>query len=119
MARRIREDLDGVVQAYEVGSDGKPIGGAYQLGAGQSVPDGVHIPAYLLEPEAGVEDGGERPGMFDPSAKNIAEVNQYLDGVSNAERSRVLAAEAEGHARKGILTDGPYSEFAPAPTKGK
>lgn len=119
MGRRIREDFDGVVQAYEFRKDGQRIGGVYTLAAGAHVPDEVQVPEHLLEPEDGIEVAGDRPGQFDPSTANMSEVNNYLDGVSDAERRRVLALEAgpDGEQRKGLLESGPYSEFAPAVKK--
>lgn len=41
--------------------------------------------------------------VFDPSAKTVAEVNAYLAKADPDERARVLAAERDGQARKGIL----------------
>ena len=119
MGRRIREDFDGVVQAYEFGKDGQRIGGAYTLPAGAHVPDEVDIAEHLLEPDGESGSTAESSIGFDPSTKNVNEVNAYLDGVSDAERRRVLALEAgaRGHKRKGLLEHGPYSEFAPAPKK--
>lgn len=40
---------------------------------------------------------------FNPSDANVAEVNDYLEGADEAERTRVLAAEAAGKARKSII----------------
>jgi hypothetical protein len=42
-------------------------------------------------------------GPFDPTAHNVDEVLQYLDGKSDAERDRVLEAERVGKARGSIL----------------
>lgn len=46
--------------------------------------------------------------VFDPAEHTVAEVAEYLAGLGDeddaeAERERVLAAEAEGKARKGVL----------------
>lgn len=54
-------------------------------------------------------DGGEQ---FDPAEATIAEVEDYLDGVDEAERDRVLAAEAAGKNRKGVLDLAKTSEGA-------
>jgi len=42
---------------------------------------------------------------FDPGKHNADEVLEYLKGADEEERARVLAAEAEGRKRKGILGD--------------
>jgi hypothetical protein len=48
--------------------------------------------------------------LYDPSApgQGIDEVNNYLANADAVEVARVLAAEAEGKARKGVL-EGPYA----------
>lgn len=62
-------------------------------------------------------DGGPGPGgqpetvvetptaveVFDPSGHTVEEVNTYLAGVDDTERERVLAAERDGQARKGVV----------------
>ena len=57
-------------------------------------------------------DGGSKPGgdLFDPSAEGngIDEVNNHLADSDEDEVARVLAAEAAGKKRKGIL-EGPYA----------
>jgi len=40
---------------------------------------------------------------FDPAEATIAEIEDYFDGADEAERDRVLAAEAAGKNRKGVL----------------
>jgi hypothetical protein len=40
---------------------------------------------------------------FDPSKASIDEVKEYLAGADDTERERVLAAEADGKKRKGVL----------------
>lgn len=50
-------------------------------------------------------DGDEDGKPFDPSEHNAPEVLEYLKTADEAERDRVLAAEAEGRNRKGILGD--------------
>lgn len=47
-------------------------------------------------------------GGFDPSAHTADEVNDHLAAADADERERVLAAEYEGQARKGIL-EGPHA----------
>lgn len=110
VARNIREDLTGVVQAYERDSEGKPIGSAYSLPAGADVPEGVEVPEYLLQPVDGPElADGEHLGGFNPQGANIGEVNAYLDTANPAEKARVLDLEVGGHNRKGIVLDGPHA----------
>ncbi|MEU8316699.1 MULTISPECIES: hypothetical protein [Actinomycetes] len=48
-------------------------------------------------------------GAFDPGIHPVREVLAYLADADEEERERVLAAEAAGQARKGILGDGPES----------
>lgn len=43
------------------------------------------------------------PGPFDPSGHTVREVNIYLESAGLEERARVLALEAAGKARAGIL----------------
>lgn len=50
---------------------------------------------HAAQVEAGV--------VFDPSAHSVDEVSAYLADADDAERERVLAAEAEGKARKTLL----------------
>lgn len=51
-----------------------------------------------------VPDPEEEPVTeFDPSAATVDEVKEYLDGVDETERQRVLDAETAGKGRKGIL----------------
>lgn len=45
----------------------------------------------------------EPAAEFDPSKATIDEVRDYVDNADDAERERVLAAEAEGKKRKGVL----------------
>jgi trigger factor len=57
---------------------------------------GYIVPTEILgEAEAGTE--------FDPSEATVEEVLEYLDGADAEETKRVLAAEAAGKARKGII----------------
>lgn len=56
----------------------------------------------------------EQDQQYDPAAYTVDEVNEYLKGADDAERARVLQAEADrgDDARKGIL-EGPQN-LAPA-----
>lgn len=49
--------------------------------------------------------GEESAAEFDPSSATVDEVNEYLEGADEAERDRVLAAEAAGKNRKGIVEE--------------
>lgn len=46
--------------------------------------------------------------VFDPSGHSVEEVNDHLEQADDGERARVLAAEADGKDRKGIV-DGPHA----------
>lgn len=43
--------------------------------------------------------------QYDPSNYDVAEVNKYLAEANDDEKARVLQAERDGKARKGILGD--------------
>lgn len=47
----------------------------------------------------------EPANEFDPSEATVEEVNTYLEGADDAERTRVLEAEAAGKNRKGIIEE--------------
>jgi hypothetical protein len=68
--------------------------------------------ATSLGPDA---DTGPEPGsdLFDPSADGVSvdDVNNHLANADDDEIQRVLAAESEGKARKGVL-EGPYAPEA-------
>lgn len=55
------------------------------------------------DPEVDADGNAEGGTEFDPSAASVAEVNDYLENADEAERTRVLTAEAAGKARKGII----------------
>lgn len=57
----------------------------------------------LTPPAQAARQDGDGGKPFDPSEHNGPEVIDYLKGADEAERERVLAAEAEGKNRKGIL----------------
>lgn len=60
--------------------------------------------ARTLTPPAPADGGGEEDGEpFDPGEHTAPEVIDYLNGADDEERARVLAAEAEGQKRKGVL----------------
>lgn len=51
--------------------------------------------------ESGEAESGDEP--YDPSEHNAPEVIEYLRGVGEQEAKRVLDAEEQGRARKGLL----------------
>lgn len=53
--------------------------------------------------EESEEQGEKHPEEFNPSEATVDEVRDYLENADEEERQRVLAAEAEGKKRKGIL----------------
>jgi hypothetical protein len=58
-------------------------------------------PAASTSPEKSSGGRGEKP--FDPGEHTAPQVLEYLKTVDEEERARVLAAEADGQKRKGIL----------------
>jgi len=54
---------------------------------------------------------------YNPDEHTVTEVNDYLKDADDTERERVLAAERDGQARKGILGDEPEPTAVTA-TKG-
>jgi len=54
------------------------------------------------------EPAPDPTGRFDPADHTVAQVNAYLASAGEDERARVLAAEAEGRNRRGIV-EGPHS----------
>lgn len=48
-------------------------------------------------------DEEESADQFDPFKANVEEVKAYLEGADEDERERVLAAEATGKKRSGVL----------------
>lgn len=81
-----------------------PVTAENQANADQGTPD----PADgEKSSEASTEgNSGEQTGeQFDPDAHTVKEVLDYLTSADETERERVLAAEAEGQARKTILPD--------------
>lgn len=80
-------------------------------GSVRTTSHGYIVPSELLGeygPETAVIAGEvieEDANRFDPNDASVSEVKEYLAGADEDERERVLAAEAEGKARKGILAD--------------
>lgn len=60
------------------------------------------------DPAAPVVEHDGTPGGFDPAGHTADEVNDYLAAADADERERVLAAEYDGKARKGVL-EGPHA----------
>jgi hypothetical protein len=60
----------------------------------------------LTPPAPGPTSGGDGE-PFDPGQHTAPEVIEYLKSADDEERARVLAAEADGQKRKGILGAGP------------
>lgn len=69
-----------------------------RLSAGGPGPEGQ--PDTARERLSGSAAG---PDAYDPADHTVAEVNSYLADVDESERERVLAAERDGQARKGVL----------------
>jgi hypothetical protein len=73
--------------------------------AGETPEDAI-VGGTVVDEEESTEDDStedESVDAFDPSAATVDEVRDYLDGADDTERERVLAAEAEGKARKSVL----------------
>lgn len=62
----------------------------------------VHADREDDSPEAPAQTQSDEPTGYDPSAHTVAEVNDYLADVSDAERNRVLSAERAGKNRASI-----------------
>lgn len=79
-------------------------------GVVRTTSKGYIVPASLLG-GTNADDKGEdtdpapESDEFDPSEHSVAEVEQYLESATEAERERVLAAEKDGKARKGLVGD--------------
>lgn len=67
----------------------------------------VELPDAVVQDSAWAESLWEVLGSgrkaFDPAEHTVAEVNAHLEKADADERARVLAAERDGQARKGIL----------------
>lgn len=67
-----------------------------------------------VAPDGGTDDQGDADtgadgDAYDPSSDDVDGVNNYLANADEDEVTRVLAAEAAGKNRKGIV-EGPYAE---------
>lgn len=55
------------------------------------------------EEQPAPESGPEAPVQFDPNEHTVAEIQEHLASADEAEKERVLAAEADGQARKTLV----------------
>ena len=78
---------------------------AYLFNDGVAEADSIPPLVQRYMERVGYEIEGENSEPFDPNKHAVDEVVAYLDSesTSDAEAERVLAAEAEGKARKGVL----------------
>lgn len=77
---------------------------------------GYIVPAELLDKEdvadeaddeSAEDEAGEESAEYDPAEHSVAEVKEYLESADEAERQRVLDAEAASEKpRKGLLKEG-------------
>jgi hypothetical protein len=75
-------------------------------GSVRTTYNGYIVPSSILDDadaEADATDADDKVETFDPSKATVDEVAEYLEGADETERERVLAAEAEGKKRKGVL----------------
>ncbi|MBM4497537.1 hypothetical protein MWT96_20785 [Prescottella equi] len=130
-SREVTEEQVGT-KVRDAAVDPRPEDFLAPVNAGKADPHGpkvvspeVHAtPEQVVRPgkvsgDAKVQDKAEsdhaaevlqgEPIAFDPTGHDVDEVNAYLDGADAAERERVLQAEADGKARKGILS-GPHAD---------
>lgn len=70
---------------------------------GYQVDDGNADDSDGGEQDAGDSDGTQDGEAFAPGEHTVDEVNDYLTRAADDERERVLAAEADGKARTGII----------------
>lgn len=70
----------------------------------QPVEEQQPDPAPEEEPEEEVTRLSIIADPFDPSEHTVLEVEEYLEGVDDQERARVIEVERIGRARKGILS---------------
>lgn len=107
----VRTTSDGYFVPKELGGDEGDENHVVEIGIG--VPEAAYQDTVIPEApaEAPAEDGGEdqeqrlETDAFDPGEHTVGEVKEYLDGADDAERERVLSAEAEGKARKSLLPE--------------
>lgn len=103
--------VEGAILNQSEPTDAKTEGTAEGNGS-QTVGDSAtHVTAEDFQKMEAERAKGETPDAptgekaFDPSEHNVDEVKEYLDKADDAERERVLAAEAEGKGRKTLLPD--------------
>lgn len=97
-----------LAKAKDAGLEGRVITTAFGyivpteiLGEGKATSD-THANVLRDGTVVVAEESAEE---FDPSKASVTEVNEYLEGADKTERERVLAAERNGKARRGILAD--------------
>jgi hypothetical protein len=66
---------------------------------------GYIVPTAILGEGAAQTEGEGSSEEFDPFTASVNEVKERLANADDIERERVLAAERDGKARKGILAD--------------
>lgn len=106
--------LDGAAEGVEVDpATGLPSGDGAILGEGRAPGEPSKDGSTLLgkaknaTKASPAKKAAKAPEPYDPSAYTIAEVNTYLDANPD-DVAAVLAAEAGGKARKGIV-EGPHA----------
>lgn len=80
------------------------------VGRARAHNPGDEVPAENVEKNgwedkvttAGPAEAEQLPGIYDPAAHSVTDVNTYLETADDAERDRVLAAERAGKNRTGI-----------------
>jgi hypothetical protein len=74
---------------------------------GQIVREGEQAPPETApdssEGSTSSGDGGSSGEEYDPSQHTVEQVNAYLDSADEEEKERVLQAERDGQARRGIV----------------
>lgn len=72
-----------------------------------TAPNGinVHTDGTDAQKEAVAKRNAKQDAEFDPADHTVAEVQEHLASADDAERERVLAAEKDGKARKGLLEE--------------
>lgn len=64
-----------------------------------------------VELGAGAQDEGPAPAPFQPADHTVDQVNEHLADAGAEERERIIQAETEGKARRGII-QGPYADLS-------
>lgn len=83
---------------------------------GKAETDNDNALAYFRRHGYRVDEGDlsivdDASGPFDPAEHGVDEVNDHLAAADQDERERVLQAESEGKARRGIL-QGPHADLS-------